>query len=115
MLTDQHPYSLIYEKNGIAYVSGATTIDYTTHEPVEGRREALDAALLEVEKRLGTIGLNLSNVVKVTYFLIDGTLRKEANDQFQERFCEPRPARTVVGVSSIPYGGKCVIDAIAHR
>ena len=83
MLADQHPYSLIYEKTGIAYVSGATTIDYTTHEPVEGRREALDAALLEVEKRLGTIGLNLSNVVKVTYFLIDGTLRKEANDQFQ--------------------------------
>jgi 2-iminobutanoate/2-iminopropanoate deaminase len=115
MSKTEHPYSFAYEKDGIVYVSGATTIDYQTHIPIEGRREALDAALNEVERRLGTVGLDLSHVVKVTYFLIDISLRTEANQQFESRFPQPRPARTVVGVSAIPYNGKAVIDVIAHR
>ncbi len=110
-----HPYSLAFEKNGIVYISGATSIDYTTHQPVAGRREALDAALDEVEKRLASVKLDLSHVVKATYYLIDASLRNEANEQFEERFKPPRPARTVVGISSIPFGGQCVIDVIAHR
>ena len=111
----EHPYSLAFEKDGIVYVSGATSVDYTTHQPVPGRREALDAALDEVEKRLASVGLNLTHVVKATYYLIDLSLRTEANQQYEARFKAPRPARTVVGISSIPYGGQCVIDVIAHR
>ena len=111
----EHPYSFAFEKNGIVYISGATTIDYETHQPIPGRREALDAALNEVERRLGTVGLNLSHVVKVTYYLIDISLRAEANQQFEARFSHPRPARTVLGVSAIPYNGQAVIDVIAHR
>lgn len=110
-----HPYSLATERDGIVYVSGATSIDYVTHQPVEGRMEALEAAMDEIVARLGSVGLDLSHVVKVTYFLIDLSLREEANRQYEKRFAEPRPARTVVGVSGIPYGGKCVIDVIAHR
>jgi enamine deaminase RidA (YjgF/YER057c/UK114 family) len=115
MSASEHPYSLAYEKDGIVYVSGATTIDYATHKPIPGRREALDAALDEVVRRLATVGLDLSHVVKATYYLIDLSLRTEANQQFEERFPKPRPARTVVGIASIPYGGSAVIDVIAHR
>lgn len=111
----EHPYSFAFEKNGIVYISGATTIDYETHQPIPGRRAALDAALNEVERRLGTVGLDLSHVVKVTYYLIDISLRTEANQQFEARFPTPRPARTVLGVSAIPYNGQAVIDVIAHR
>jgi 2-iminobutanoate/2-iminopropanoate deaminase len=111
----EHPYSLAYEKDGIVYVSGATSIDYKTLTPVEGRSEALDAALDEVEKRLSSVGLKLSHVVKATYYLADLSLRTEANRQFEQRFKPPRPARTVVAVAGIPYGGKVVIDVIAHR
>lgn len=115
MAKSEHPYSLAFEKNGIVYVSGATTIDYSTHQPVRGRREALDAALSEVEQRLNSVGLDLRHVAKVTYYLADLSLRTEANQQFEERFSVPRPARTVVAVSGIPYGGSAVIDVIAHR
>jgi enamine deaminase RidA (YjgF/YER057c/UK114 family) len=113
--TQDHPYSLVYEKVGIAYVSGATTIDYETHLPITGEKEALTAALDEVERRLKSVGLELAHVTKVTYFLTDMKLRAIANAQFEERFSSPRPARTVVGVAAIPYGGTAVIDAIAHR
>jgi enamine deaminase RidA (YjgF/YER057c/UK114 family) len=105
MSKTEHPYSLVTEQDGIVYVSGATTINYDTHQPIPGRREALDAALNEVERRLASVGLGLAQVVKVTYYLIDIGLR----------FSHPRPARSVVGVSAIPYGGIAVIDVIAHR
>ena len=115
MGSEEHPYSLVIEKDGIVYVSGAASIDYSTHQPVPGRREALDAALDAVESRLGTVGLDLSHVVKLTYFVTDVTLRNEANDQIIERFSAPRPARTTVEVSAIPYDAVAAIEAIAHR
>jgi 2-iminobutanoate/2-iminopropanoate deaminase len=113
--TDHHPYSFVFEKDGIAYVSGAASIDYDTHQPVTGRREALDAALDAVESRLAGVGLDLSHVVKLTYFLTDLTLRDEANAQIIDRFSAPRPARTTVQVAGIPYGATAAIEAIAHR
>jgi 2-iminobutanoate/2-iminopropanoate deaminase len=115
MTGTDHPYSLVYERDGVVYVSGATTIDYETHLPISGDEAALTAALDEVERRLRTVGLGLASVAKVTYFLSDIRLRSLANAQFEQRFAPPRPARTVVGVSAIPYGGLAVIDAIAHR
>ncbi|MDO9435183.1 RidA family protein [Hydrogenophaga sp.] len=115
MSNTQHPYSLAFEKDGVVYISGATSIDYETHLPVEGDAEAVDAALNEVERRLQSVGLELRHVVKATYYVVDLRLREHANRQFAERFSDPRPARTVVGVSAAPYGGKCVIEVIAHR
>jgi len=110
-----HPYSKVFEKGGIVYVSGAASMDYATLKPVPGRMEALDAALDEVAKRLASVGLNLSHIVKATYFLTDVTLRDEANVQFEKRFSAPRPARTVVGVAAMPFGCTVGIDVIAHR
>lgn len=115
MADSEHPYSFVIEKNGIAYVSGAASLNYETHEPVPGRREALDAALDAVEARLATIGLDLSHIVKLSYFLTDLTMRQEANQQVVDRFSAPRPARTTVQVSGIPYGATAAIEAIAHR
>jgi len=115
MSNSEHPYSLVVEVDGIIYVSGATSIDYESHRPISGRRAALDAALDEVENRLASVGASLSNVTKLTYFLKDLSLRQEANVQFLERFEVPRPARTVLQVTGIPYDGVVVIDATAHR
>lgn len=114
-MTTEHPYSFVVERDGIAYVSGAASVDYRTHVPVAGRRESVDAALDAVAARLATVGLGLEHVVKLTYFLTDLTLRDEANDQLVERFADPRPARTTVQVAGIPYGATVVIEAIAHR
>lgn len=111
----KHPYSKLFEKDGIVYVSGTASMDYSTFTPVKGRMEACERALDEVNKRLGTVGLNLSHVVKMIYFVTDITLRDEANIQFEKHFKEPRPARTVIGVSQLPFGCTVAIDAIAHR
>lgn len=113
-MSDEHPYCLAYEKNGIVYVSGAAAID-SDHNPILGDSECLAAALDAVRKRLDDLGLGLEHVVKTTYFVTDVSLRDEANRQYVEAFPEPRPARTFVEVSGIPYGARVALEAIAHR
>ncbi|WP_310961295.1 RidA family protein [Nocardioides terrisoli] len=109
-----HPYSPAYDDNGTVYVSGALSVD-DDGIAVAGRREALDAALRNLSKRLATVGLGLEHVVKTTYFATDVSLRDEANEQYAEVFASPRPARSFVGVNNLPYGAIVEIEAVARR
>lgn len=108
-----HPYSPAYEAGGFGFVSGALSID-TDGVAVPGRTEAIEAAMMRLSERLGTIGMTLSQVVKTTYFVTDVSLRDEANRHYEKTFAEPRPARSFVEVSNLPYGAKVEIEAIAH-
>lgn len=108
-----HPYSPAYAIDGFVFVSGALSID-THGKAVAGRAEALDAAIDRMTERLATAGGRLENVVKLTYFVTDVTLRNEANRQFERIFSEPRPARTFLEVSRLPYEATVEIDCIAH-
>ena len=112
---DKHPYSLVLERDGIAYVSGAAAVD-ADHNPILGDRECIEAAFDAVQSRLATIGLGLEHVVKMSFFVTDVALRDEANRQYAERYpTGPRPARTFVEVSAIPYGARVALEAVAHR
>ncbi|WP_024796029.1 RidA family protein [Tomitella biformata] len=109
---DPHPYSPAVAVGGLAFVSGALSID-ADGVAVPGRREALDAAIDRMTERLATVGGTLADVVKLTYFVTDVTLRDEANRQYERLFAHPRPARTFMEVSALPYGATVEIDAIA--
>lgn len=111
--SDPHPYSPAFTAGGLVFVSGALSID-PDGKAVPGREEAVDAALERMTERMGTAGATLSDVVKLTYFVTDVTLREEANQQFERVFEHPRPARTFVEVSNLPYGATVEIDCIAR-
>ena len=113
-MTAEHPYTEAYDDGGVVYVSGALSVD-PDGSVVGGRRPALDAALEKLRFRLGTVGLDLADVVKTTYFVTDVSLRDEANEQFVDAFAEPRPARSFVEVSRLPYGATVEIEAVARR
>lgn len=113
-MADEHPYSLAFEKDGIVYVSGAAAID-ADHNPILGDRECIEAAFEALRTRLEPFGLGLAHVAKTTFFVTDLALRDEVNRQYVERFAEPRPARTFVEVTAIPYGARVALEAIAHR
>lgn len=110
---DPHPYSPAFAVDGFVFVSGALSID-ADGVAVAGRTEALDAAIDRMTERLATAGGRLENVVKLTYFVTDVSLREEANRQFERIFSEPRPARTFLEVSRLPYEATVEIDCIAH-
>ena len=114
MSTDpNHPYSPAVVAGGLVLVSGSLPLreDGTV---VAGGRAALDAAVETVRQRMATVGAKLEDVVKLTYFVTDISLRDVANQQFLDLWSEPRPARTVVGVSELPYGSVVEIDAVAR-
>lgn len=108
----QHPYSPAKRVGDHVYVSGALSVD-KNYQPVEGEEAALQAALDRMSERLATVGAQLSDVVKLTYFVTDVAVRDKANEQFLVHFAEARPARTFVEVSGLPYGATIEIDAIA--
>ncbi len=112
-VSSQHPYSPAYRVGDAVYVSGALSVD-DDYRAVPGRDEALDAAVERMTERLATVGAQLDDVVKLTYFVTDLSLREEANRQFERLFAIPRPARTFLEVSALPYGATVEIDAIAH-
>ncbi|MGO4202831.1 RidA family protein [Rhodococcus sp. TAF43] len=107
-----HPYSPAFVAAGLVFVSGALSVD-ATGVPVPGRMAALDAAVDRMVERLATVGGELKDVVKLTYFVTDLSLREETNRQFERLFDAPRPARTFVEVSGLPYGATVEIDAVA--
>ncbi|AGS34563.1 hypothetical protein B841_05450 [Corynebacterium maris DSM 45190] len=112
-VSSDHPYSPAKRVGDHIYVSGALSVD-KNYEPVSGRREALDAALARMTERLATADGTVDDVVKLTYFVTDLSLREEANEQFEEHFAQARPARTFVEASALPYGATVEIDAIAY-
>lgn len=113
MTPDPHPYSPAFVAGDTVYVSGALSVD-ADGCAVAGRREALDAAAARLTERLATAGATLADVVKTTYFVTDVTLRDEANEQYEELFAVPRPARSFVAVAALPYGATVEIEAIGR-
>lgn len=109
----QHPYSPAFKVDSLAFVSGALSVDEKGFA-VAGRGEALVAATERLTERLWSVGLELSHVVKTTYFVTDVSLRAEANAHFEQVYKEPRPARSFVEVSCLPYGATVEIEAVAH-
>lgn len=109
-----HPYSPAFLAGDTAYVSGALSVD-SEGRPVGGGRPAMDAALERLRERLATVDMTLADVVKLTYFVTDVRTRDLANDQLVEAFDEPRPARSFVEVSALPYGASVEIEAVAWR
>jgi 2-iminobutanoate/2-iminopropanoate deaminase len=108
-----HPYSPAVVAGGLVHVSGSLPLR-EDGVVVGGRAAALDAAIDTVRRRLATVGAGLEDVVKATYFLTDISLRDEANEQFRRLWPAPRPARTVVEVSALPYGAVVEIDVVAR-
>ncbi|MGW4484442.1 RidA family protein [Amycolatopsis sp. NPDC004368] len=109
-----HPYSETASAGNTVFVSGCLPLDENENLAPAGK-PAMDAALKTVERRLVKAGLDLSDVVKLTYFVTDIAYRALANDQYVDTWSEPRPARTVVQVAGLPRGATVEIDAIAHR
>lgn len=113
-MTNAHPYSPAVAIGDLAFVSGALSVD-AAGRAVTGRAAALVAAMDRLGERLATVGMSLNDVVKTTYFVTDVSLREEANTLYEQAFTEPRPARSFVEVSGLPYGATVEIEAVAHR
>lgn len=110
------PYSHAVEAGELLYLSGQTPLDPATGRLVEGDAGAQAARCLEnLFQVLAAAGLGPDDVVKVNVFLTDMADFAAMNAAYAARFSAPYPARTTVGVASLPLGARVEIELVARR
>jgi len=60
-------------------------------------------------------GLTSENVEKVNVFLTNMNDFAAMNEVYVQQFSAPYPARTTIGVASLPLGAQIEIEMIARR
>lgn len=109
------PYAQAVRAGEWLFLSGQLGIDPNSGELVAddaGRQAA--QALANLAAVLAAAGAELTDVVKTTVFLVDLADFAEVNEVYASVFSPPYPARTTVGVASLPRGARVEIDAIAY-
>jgi 2-iminobutanoate/2-iminopropanoate deaminase len=76
-----------------------------------GTADQLRQALANMASVLESAGSGLAAVVKATLFLTDMADFAAANAVWVEVFGDPRPARTAIGVVSLPLGAAVEVEA----
>ncbi|MBQ1330121.1 MAG: RidA family protein [Desulfovibrio sp.] len=108
------PYSQGIKSQGLLFCSGQIAIDPATGAIVEGGIEAQTNRVCEnVRALLQEAGVEPSSVVKTTVFITDMNDFPKVNEIYASYFAEPFPARSCVGVASLPKGALVEIEVVA--
>ena len=109
------PYSQAVRAGSFVFCAGQVPLDpksaqIVSEDITEQTRRVLDSvtAILKAE------GLTLANVVKTTVFLADFGDFQKMNEVYATYFTEDPPARSTVGVSTLPKNARVEIEAIAY-
>jgi len=107
------PYSQAVVINGLVYTSGQIALDPATGELVG---TAIEEQAEQVMKNLVAIleaaGTKPENAVKTLCFLTDINDFAAFNAVYARYFTE-KPARSCVGIQSLPKGAVCEVEVIA--
>jgi len=108
------PYSQAVRAGSLIFCAGQVPLDprsgqIVSEDIAEQTRRVLDSitAILKAER------LTLRNVVKTTVFLADFGDFQKMNEVYANYFTESPPARSTVGVSTLPKNARLEIEAIA--
>ncbi|MCQ2369328.1 MAG: RidA family protein [Paludibacteraceae bacterium] len=110
------PYSQAVVTESLIFVSGQIPLDPKTGLIVEGdikvqTKRAMENVIAILESADATI----DNVIKVTVYLADIKDFTAFNEVYATYFTTNMPARSCVGVASLPKGALLEIDVIAQR
>ncbi len=107
------PYSQAVVINGFVYTSGQIALDPVSGElvgeTIEEQAEQVMKNLMAILKAAGT---KPENTVKTLCFLTDINDFAAFNEVYAKYFTE-KPARSCVGVQSLPKGAMCEVEVIA--
>ena len=110
------PYSHGVDSEGLLFLSGQTPIDSGTGKLVEGDIQAQTKQCFDnLRSIIEEAGLTMDDVQKVNVFLTDMDNFAAMNEIYRQQFAAPYPARTTIGVASLPLGASIEIEMIARR
>ena len=109
------PYSQAVRVGDTVYLSGQIPLDPQTMELVEGdigarARRVFDNLAAVMEEAGGS----LSDIVKLTIYLVDLEQFGQVNEVMAEYFDAPFPSRATVAVAALPKGAPIEVEAVAH-
>lgn len=100
---------------GLLFASGQIALDPATGELVGATIEEQTARVMEnVGAILAAAGTDFDHVLKATCYLADINDFAAFNAEYAKSFGEARPARSAVGVASLPKGALVEVEVIAE-
>lgn len=108
-----HPYRVAVREGDLVAVSGRLGADPPGVIVPGGFEAEMRQALANLTEALAEVGAEPRDVVKVTVYLTDMDDRDAMNVLFSEYFPTRPPARSCIGVASLPYGGCVELDTLA--
>lgn len=106
-------YSQAIQSGNTVYFSGQVPLDPKTMELVVGDFRAQTVRVFENLKAVAeAAGGTLDDMVRLCIYLIDLKNFPMVNEVMAEFFKKPYPARSTLGVSSLPRGAAIEIDGI---
>jgi len=110
------PFSKVIEANGLVFLAGQIGDAPGSNGPVPGGIEAeTRAALDNVGRLLRAVGLDYSDVVRCTVYLVDFDDFAAMNAVYREYFSADPPTRATVGVARLAVGAQIEIEVTAAR
>ena len=99
-------------KGTVIFCSGQIGLDPVTGNMRDGFDAQVDQAFANLQAVVAAAGGTLGGVVKLTLFLTDLAHFAAVNAKMEALFQKPYPARSTVGVSSLPKGALFEVEAI---
>lgn len=107
------PYSQAIRVDRTVYLSGQLALDPASGQLVEGGFEAqVRRAFANLDAVARASGGSLGDCVKLTLFLTDLSNFATVNAVMEQLFSRPFPARSTVGVASLPRGAQFEVEAV---
>jgi len=107
------PYSHAVVSNGLVFCSGQTPLDPDTGELASGSIGAQARRCLDnLAVVAAAAGAGLEDAVRIAIYVTDISTFKDVNEAYAAYFPSDPPARTTVGVASLPLGAEIEMDAI---
>jgi len=107
------PYSQAVRADRTIYLSGQIALDPATGQLVDGGiQPQAEQVFRNMRAVVEAAGGSLGQCVKLTLFLTDLAHFPVVNEIMQRHFAQPYPARSTVGVASLPRGALFEAEAI---
>jgi len=110
------PYSHAVDAGELIFLSGQTPLDSATGKLVSGTiAEQTLQCFRNLFSVLEAARLSADDVVNVQVYLTDMNDFAAMNEVYAKQFTKPYPARTTIGVASLPMGARVEIGLVARR
>jgi 2-iminobutanoate/2-iminopropanoate deaminase len=107
------PYSHAVKSGGLLFCSGQVPLDPQTGKLVEGSIGDQTRRCLEnLQVVAAAAGASLDDAVRMGIYVTDMSTFAEVNEAYGSFFEDGPPARSTVGVASLPLGARVEIDAV---